>query len=247
MSTEKKQKNRVLVPWVGESEPEWITTCKADASFLSLPLCTCKKKYSKQTANDIFVEIAQYEWAVFLDEPSVDAFFEAFFQKFDDARCLGGLRIACLGEATANAVREQRYAVDLEMEESLGQTLVETGSLDSAKVLVISGNEEEEALLKLLEKEGMAIVDRFPVYQKKWTALKSNSVAKDFRKNGADIVLFPDVDSVGAFMQQAVELVGDGNELSTKSLAMDSGVAEAMRRRKIPVDGTLDGDWGLLL
>ena len=61
-------------------------------------------------------------------------------------------------------MREQCYAVDLEMEESLGQTLVETGSLDSAKVLVISGNEEEEALLKLLEKEGMAIVDRFPVY-----------------------------------------------------------------------------------
>ena len=35
-------------------------------------------------------------------------------------------------------------------------------------------------------------------------------MAKDFRKNGADIVLFPDVDSAGAFMQQAVELVGDG-------------------------------------
>lgn len=246
MSTEKKQKNRILVPWVGESEPEWIATCSADAIFLSLPLCTYKKTYSKQTANDIFAEIAQYEWGVFLDEPSVDGFFKAFFQKFDDARCLGGLRIACLGSATANAVRMQHYAVDLELEDSIDQGLLDTESLDNAKVLIISGNENEEPLVRLLETEGMAIVDRFPVYQKKWTALKSNSVAKDFRKKGADSVLFPDVDSVDAFMQQAVALVGDGNELSTKSWAINSEVAEAMRKRKIPVDGVIEGDWGLL-
>jgi uroporphyrinogen-III synthase len=250
MSSKTKPQKRILVPWVGESQPEWLQTCPVDATFLSLPLCRFEHKHSKQTAQDIFSEIARYEWGIFLDAPSVQAFFEVFFQHFDDARCLGGLRIACLGKAAAEAVRGFRYAVDVEVETAIAQVLIDTDSLDNAKVLIISGNDDEQALIESLEKGGMAIVDRFPVYQKKWTALKSNRVAKDFRENGAHAILFPDVVSVEAFMHQAAALKGTNTALLPKSIAWGNEVANAMRKQKIPVSSVIEGhcpDWASLL
>lgn len=240
MSTKKQQLNRVLVPWVGEVEPEWLNQKVAGVEFLSLPLCAFSNRHSKQTEHDVFAEIASYEWAVFLDAPSVHAFFGAFFARFDDARCLGGLRIASQGSAAAEAVRTFRYAVDLEVEQSIAQALIETDSLDNAKILIISGEKGAEFMIKPLEEEGQAIVDYFPVYQKQWTALKTDRVAKDFRKHGAAAIVFPDAASVEAFMHQAGDLKIEPNALIPKSLSFDASTAEAMKKWGVPVDGGIE-------
>nr|BFF22390.1 hypothetical protein GCM10025732_03550 [Glycomyces mayteni] len=48
----------------------------------------------------------RYAWIVFTSQNSVKAIWEKFKEHGLDARAFGGLRIACIGEATANAVRE---------------------------------------------------------------------------------------------------------------------------------------------
>src|SRR5258708_27220412 len=48
----------------------------------------------------------------------VDAFFEIFYKLYDDAREIGGAKIAAIGPATAQRGRDFRLHVDLQPERS---------------------------------------------------------------------------------------------------------------------------------
>ena len=73
-----------------------------------------------------------------------------------------------MGEATAKEIRKYYVTTDLIPKEanaeSLAKGLVETGSMDSSKVLLVTGNLGKDLLRSKLE-EARAIVDRFEVYK----------------------------------------------------------------------------------
>ena len=50
------------------------------------------------------LELGTYDWVVFTSANGVRYFFEEFRRVFDDIRSLGLVRIACVGDATAQAV-----------------------------------------------------------------------------------------------------------------------------------------------
>src|SRR6266566_9738874 len=56
-----------------------------------------------------FAELVQdahaYDWIIFTSANGVEAFFEIFFKLYDDAREIGGARIAAIGPATAQRVK----------------------------------------------------------------------------------------------------------------------------------------------
>ncbi len=75
-----------------------------------------------------FAELVQdahvYDWIVFTSPNGVDAFFEMFFKLYDDAREMGGARIAAIGPATAQRVRDFHLHVDLQPEEFVAEAVV---------------------------------------------------------------------------------------------------------------------------
>jgi uroporphyrinogen-III synthase len=79
--------------------------------------------------------------------------------------------------------------------------MVATGSMDSAKVLVITGNLNREALVKKLE-EARAIVDTLQVYKTEPVDLSADPAAAEFRRQGADAVLFASSSSARCFVGQ---------------------------------------------
>jgi hypothetical protein len=92
-----------------------------------------------------------YDWLVFTSANGVHHFFGEFFRIFDDIRSLGLIRIACVGDATARAVAELHLKVECQPKkataEALADEMVDTGSMDSAKVLVITGNLNRDVLV----------------------------------------------------------------------------------------------------
>jgi uroporphyrinogen-III synthase len=136
-------------------------------------------------------------------------FFEEFFRLFDDIRALGLLRFACVGDATAKAIAELHLKIECQPKvataEALAGELIATGSLDSAKVLVITGNLNRDVLVKKLE-EARAIVDQLQVYRTEKTDLAADVVAADFRARGADAILFASSSAVQSFTDQAAAL-----------------------------------------
>jgi uroporphyrinogen-III synthase len=175
------------------------------AEVIELPVIRISREVSKQELADVMLELGSYDWIVFTSANGVHHFFGEFMRIFDDIRSLGLIRIACVGEATAKAVGELRLKVECQPKkataEALAGELIDTGSMDNAKVLVITGNLNRDVLVKRLE-EARAIVDCLQVYKTEAVDLSSDPAAADFRKRGADAILFASSSSAQSFVDQ---------------------------------------------
>lgn len=176
------------------------------AEVIEIPLITISKDVSKDSLIEILTELGGYDWIVFSSANGVRYFFEEFFKGFPDVRSLGLLRFACVGKATAREIEGYHLKVEcmpnVANGESLADALAATGSLDSAKVIVVTGNLNRDKLVKKLE-AARAIVDQLPLYKTEKTDLANDPVAADFREKGADAILFASSSSASSYVEQS--------------------------------------------
>lgn len=203
------------------------------ARVLDLPLISISPDYDVETLQDVFQDIALYEWIVFTSQNGVKYFFEFFFKRFQDLRCLGPMRIACVGEATAKALRKLHLEVDFCPQEAtakaLATELVKEQSLEHSKVLVISGNLNSKDLPRILEQEGKAIVDTLQVYKTEHQSVLGHPSSEAFRKTGADAILFTSPSTVHAFYAQAKDLQISPGGKAPLAGSMGPSTSEALK------------------
>ena len=206
--------------------------------MLEFPLVEIRPFIDRETTVDVMTELGKYDWLVFTSANGVRHFFDLVFKGFKDIRAIGAMRIACIGEATARAVR----ALHLEVEvcpktataEALADAMIATDGMDNATVLVITGNLNRDALVKKLE-GARAIVDRFQVYENVRTDLTGDAVAEDFRQRGADAILFASSSAAQAYVSHpALKLA----RAARRQLAGSIGpvTSEAMRQAGLTID-----------
>jgi uroporphyrinogen-III synthase len=231
---------RIAITRAREQAPELSGRLAAlGAEVIELPLIAVAKEVDRATLEDAFAELGTYDWIVFTSANGVRCFFEEFRARFDDIRALGLLRFAAVGEATTAAIHERHIRVECQPKvatgEALADELVATGSLDSAKVLVVTGNLNRDVLIKKLE-EARAIVDRLQVYKTEKTDLTADPAAADFRARGADAVLFASSSAVQSFVDQAaaLKLARDAKRPLAGSIGPQT--SETMKKVGMPVD-----------
>jgi uroporphyrinogen-III synthase len=231
---------RVVVTRTREQSSELAARLAAlGAEVVELPVLRITKEVDLQVLADVMLELASYDWIVFTSANGVRYFFEEFLRIFDDIRALGHLRLACVGEGTARRIAELHLRVECQppvaTAESLGDALIETGSLDSAKVLVVTGNLNREFLVQKLE-AAHAIVDCLQVYKTEQVNLAGDPVAADFRARGADAILFASSSSVESYVAQ-----GDALKLSSGAQRPLHGsigpqTSSSLKKSRLPVD-----------
>lgn len=209
------------------------------AEVVELPLIHVSKHIEKDPLADVMLELGGYDWIVFTSANGVRFFMEEFFRLFDDIRALGLLRFACIGDTTAKAIAALHLKIECQPKiataDNLADELIATGSLDSAKILVITGNLNRDTLVTKLE-AARAIVDRLQVYQTAKTDLSNEPAAADFRARGADAILFASSSAVQSFVDQAASLkLGPG---AKRPLAGSIGpqTSETMKQVGMPID-----------
>lgn len=209
------------------------------ATVLELPLVRVVRDIDRVICAEIFSGFGGYDWLVFTSANGVRHFFDVFFAAYNDVRSLGLMRIAVVGEATADAVRSYHVVPEIVPEnhtaEELAKAMVATDSLDSAKVLVVTGNQNREVLVKLLG-DARAIVDRFPVYKTEKTDLTDDPVAQDFRSHGADAILFTSSSGVNSFVDQAAALKLEAGAKRPLAGSIGPVTTETMRTTGVPAD-----------
>lgn len=209
------------------------------AEVLELPLIQVSREIDLHVLHDVLSELGGYDWIVFTSANGVRYFFEEFRRIYDDIRALGLLRIAVVGEATAAAVRELWLRVECQAKkataEALADELIASGSLDSAKVLVVTGNLNRDTLVTKLE-EARAIVDRLQVYKTEETDLAADPVARDFRARGADAILFASPSAAQSFLDQAPALKLAAGAKRPLAGSIGPSTSAAMKELKLPVD-----------
>jgi len=183
------------------------------AEVLELPLIKILPTDDRNLVAEVFAGIATYEWIVFTSANGAREFFNLFFRAFGDIRSFGPMRVACVGETTASIVRDFNLEVELvppvSTAEDLAQSLVATESLDSANVLVVTGNRNREILLNLLESIGHAIVDTLSVYSTDFADVSEAADLSAFRNKGADAVVFSSSSAALSYIEQEEDLVLD--------------------------------------
>ena len=181
------------------------------AEVLDLPLIQIQPSEDKKLIAEIFAGIATYEWVVFTSANGARFFMEFFFRAFQDIRSFGPMRIACVGDSTADVFK--KYQLDVELiakdstAEGLAKELVATDSLDSANVLVVTGNRNRDVLVGLLESVGRAIVDTLPVYETDFADILEARDIDRFKKMGADAIIFTSSSTALSYVEQAEDIV----------------------------------------
>ncbi|HET7535336.1 MAG TPA: uroporphyrinogen-III synthase [Candidatus Didemnitutus sp.] len=231
---------RIVITRPREQAAEWRAQLEGlGATVLELPLIQVTKSYDKSTLVEVFTELTQYEWVVFTSANGARFFFEEFYRAFDDIRALGVVRIAVVGEATAEVIRGQHLRVELQPKKAnadeLAKMLVERESLDSAKVLVVTGNLNRDTLIEKLN-EARAIVDRLPIYKTEETDLAKDPIAGEFRQHGADAIVFASPSAAQSFFDQAGALKLAAKAKHPLAGSIGATTTAAMKQLGLPVD-----------
>jgi len=119
--------------------------------------------------------------------------------------------------------------------EALGQALVATGSLDSARVLVVTGNRNGPELPRILDQEGHAIVDTVPVYETRTRPVASLPETATFREQGADAILFTSGSAVESFVDQIEHLQPGPAARLARAFSIGASTSRVMEEQGIPL------------
>jgi len=231
---------RIVLTRPAGSSTDWRARLTAQgAEVIELPLIQVTKEVNLDTLAEVFQELSNYEWIIFTSVNGVKYFFEEFHRVYDDIRSIGLVRIAVVGEATAAAVREQHLRVDLQPKKASGdelaKELITRESMDSAKVLVVTGNRNRDTLVEKLH-EARTIVDQLPVYKTGETDLAGDPVAADFRAKGADAILFASPSAAQSFFDQAVALKLGAKAKRPLAGSIGTTTTATMKQLGLPVD-----------
>ncbi len=163
------------------------------ADAFELPTIRIEPAPNKREFYELVADAHMYDWLIFMSPNGVDAFFQAFYEIYKDARELGGARIAAIGPSTAERLRGFHLQVDVLPEKSVAEELVEKlrkeTSVENLKFLVVRAEGGREVVAAELTRLG-AIVDEAIAYR---TVPESDDVAggiRRFREEGADIITF---------------------------------------------------------
>jgi len=203
------------------------------ADAYELPTIRIEPPADKTPFIEAMLDVRTYDWIVFTSPNGVEAFFRAFFAAHEDARDLGGARIAVIGNGTAKKVREYRYAVDLIPEEFVAESLLKSFkelNVEHLKMLLPRAEGAREMLAIEIEKLG-AIVDDVPAYR---TVPETEDVSggiKRFREEGADMITFTSASTAAHFMALNLPL-----PKGVKTASIGPVTTEEMHALGLPVD-----------
>jgi uroporphyrinogen III methyltransferase/synthase len=172
------------------------------AEVLEIPTIKIEPPTKRELLVEALLELNAYDWLVFTSPNGVSTFFEYFFRQFHDMRDIGGARIAAVGPATANKLKELHLQVDLMPDEALAANIAEAfaefESIDNLKICLLRAEVANPELPEALEALG-AIVDDIPCYRTvPETADPTGSAAK-LQETGADWITFTSSSTVQHF------------------------------------------------
>ena len=173
------------------------------ADVMELPTIRIEPPKDVRSFAELVQDSHAYDWIVFTSPNGVNAFFDMFYKLYEDAREIGGVRIAAGGPATAQRVKEFRLQVDLMPEDYVAESIVKAFkkecSIEHLRVLLVRPEVARDVVAVELMKQG-AIVDEALAYQ---TVPETNDVSggiAKFKAEGADMITFTSSSTVENFM-----------------------------------------------
>jgi uroporphyrinogen III methyltransferase/synthase len=204
------------------------------AEVYELPTIRIEPPENLMDFGELVRDAYQYEWLIFTSANGVDAFFDMFYKLYNDARSIGNVKIAVIGPATAQRIKDWHLSVDLQPKEFIAEAIIdgllEFGSVENLKFLVVRAMGAREILPKRLTELG-AIVDEAIAYRTVPETNDTSAVRERFQAEGADLVTFTSSSTVENFL--ALKLPWPPG---MKTASIGPITSETMRKNGLAVD-----------
>ncbi len=180
------------------------------ADVIELPTIKITEPTNRMEFGELVQDCHTYDWIIFSSPNGVDAFFSMFYKLYNDARCIGGAKIACIGPGTAEKIRQYHLAVDLMPDkdfvaEGLVAKFKRDENIEHLKVLWVRAEEARDVIAAELSKMG-AIVDEALAYKTVPEREDNASAVARLQEEGADIITFTSSSTVDCFFDLGLEL-----------------------------------------
>lgn len=180
------------------------------ADVIELPTIRIEEPEDVLGFGELVQDCHKYEWLVFTSPNGVDAFFKMFDKIYNDARCIGGVRIACIGPGTAAKIKERHLAVDLMPEknfvaEGLVKAFKDHQNVENISILWVRAAETREVIANELTGLG-AIVDEAIAYRTVPEKEDNLEALARLKEEGADMITFTSASTVEHFFDLKVDL-----------------------------------------
>ena len=217
------------------------------ADVIELPTIRIEPPTDLRAFGELVQDAHMYDWIVFTSPNGVEAFFNLFFKIYDDAREIGGAKIAAIGPATAQRVKDFHLHVDLQPEEFVAEAVVrefkKQGTVENQRILIARAERARDVLPKQLSSLG-AIVDEAFAYRTVAETRDKTGARKRLLEEGADLITFTSSSTVENFLalglpwppQMKVASIGP----ITSKTARELGLKIAVEARRHDIPGLVD-------
>ncbi len=144
-----------------------------------------------------------YNWIIFTSANGVQYFFDRLFAQGHDIRDLKGIKICCIGPATAKQVQEKGIKVDLVPEQYISEGILQSFAsvnMQGQKVLIPRAARARDILPAGLKKTGAA-VDVVTAYETVSSGKKKEELLAELGDNHIDVITFTSSSTVTNFLQ----------------------------------------------
>ncbi len=217
------------------------------ADVIELPTIRIEPPTNLREFAELVQDAHTYDWIVFTSPNGVNAFFDLFYKLYNDARELGGARIAAIGPATAQRIKDFHLHVDLQPEEFVAEAVVrefkKQGGVENLRILLARAEKARDVLPKELSALG-GIVDEALAYRTVPETRDDTGARRRLLEEGADLITFTSSSTVENFM--ALELPWpEGMEVAsigpvTSKTARDLGLTVHVEARRHDIPGLVE-------
>jgi uroporphyrinogen III methyltransferase/synthase len=173
------------------------------AHVIELPTIRIEPPSNLREFAELVQDAHMYDWIVFTSANGVEAFFDIFFKLYDDAREIGGARIAAIGPATAQRVKDFHLHVDLQPDDFVAEAVLrefkKQGNIENLRILLVRAEKARDALPKELSALG-AIVDEAFAYRTVQETRDTSGARRQLAQDGADLITFTSSSTVENFL-----------------------------------------------
>jgi uroporphyrinogen III methyltransferase/synthase len=209
---------------------------KEGATPIHFPTIKIVPPLSWRELDKAIKKLDDYDWLIFTSANGVAYFFERLSAKGKDIRDLKGIKICCIGPATARQVQDKGIRVDLIPGEFISEGILKSFArkkLKGKKILLARAAEARDVLPEGLKKLG-ARVDVATAYVTVTSGRKKNELEDLFYENQVDVITFTSSSTVNNFRK----IMGSGFRLpeGVKIASIGPVTAATARKAGFPVD-----------
>ena len=158
---------------------------------------------SWQELDEAIIQLTTYDWLIFTSANGVQFFFERLREKNKDIRDLKGIKICCIGPATARQIEDKGIKVDLVPAQFIAEGILQSFAgmdLKGSKILIPRAAKARDVLPEGLKKLG-ASVDVVATYQTVNSGRKKEELAELISDNKVDVITFTSSSTVTNFVE----------------------------------------------